>query len=53
MRTSCVQDIENISACEFCVYLVVPNKLGKVMKYEGKKMSIILVFNGQIVSVCT
>jgi len=40
MRTSCVQDSENI--CDFYVLPVVPNKLGKVMKYEAKKiMSII------------
>jgi len=38
MRTSCVQDSENISSCEFDVFPVVPNKLGKVMKYEAKKM---------------
>jgi len=38
MRTSCVQDIENISSCEFYVFPVFPNKLGKVMKYEANKM---------------
>jgi len=32
--TSCVQDIENI--CEFDVFPVVPNKLGKDLKYEAK-----------------
>jgi len=37
MRKSCVQDIENIS-CEFYVFSVVPNKLGKVMKYEAEKI---------------
>jgi len=36
MRTSCVQDSENISSCEFHVFPVVPNKLGKVVKYEAK-----------------
>jgi len=36
MRKSCVQDIENTSSCEY-VFPVVPNKLGKVMKYEAKK----------------
>ena len=37
MRTTCVQDIENISSCSFCVYhAVVPIKLGKVIKYEAK-----------------
>jgi len=42
MGTSCVQDIKNISSCEFDVFPVVPNKLGKVMKYGAKKkMSII------------
>jgi len=34
MRTSCVQDIENT----FYVFPGVPKKLGKVMKYEAKKM---------------
>ena len=38
MRKVCVQDIENISSCSFCVYPVVPIKLGKVIKYEAKKM---------------
>jgi len=38
MRTSCVQDIKNISACEFYVFPVVPGKLEKVMKYEVKIM---------------
>jgi len=41
MSTSCVQDSENIS-CEFYVFPVVPNKLGKVMKYEAKKMMSII-----------
>jgi len=41
MRTSCVQDIENIS-CEFDVFPVVPNELGKVMKYEAKDMMSII-----------
>jgi len=41
MRTSCVQDSENIS-CEFYVFPVVPNKLGKVMKYEAKNMMSII-----------
>ena len=42
MRKVCVQDIENISSCSFCVYPVVPIKLGKVIKYEAKQiMSII------------
>jgi len=35
MPTSCVQDI----FCEFYVYLI---KLGKVMKYEAKKMMLII-----------
>jgi len=49
MRTSCVQGIENISSCEFYVYPVVPNKLGKVMKYEAKKiMSIIYLETSNI-----
>jgi len=44
MRTSCVQDIENISSCECYVFPVVPNNLGKVLKYEAKKiMSIIFL----------
>jgi len=43
MPTSCVQDIENISSCEFDVFPVVPNKLGKVVKYEAKNMSIIFL----------
>jgi len=38
MRTSCVQDVEDVS-CEFYVYPVVPNKLGKVMEYEAKNLS--------------
>src|SRR4029434_4914380 len=38
MRKVCVQDIENISSCSFCLYPVVPIKLGKVIKYEAKKM---------------
>ena len=38
MRKVCVQDIENISSCSFCVYPVVPIKLGKVIKYEAKKI---------------
>jgi len=42
MFTSCVQDIENISSCEFYVFLVVPNKLGKFMKYEAKKKMLII-----------
>jgi len=42
MRTSCVQDVENISSCEFYVFPVVPNKLGKVMKYEAKLMMSII-----------
>jgi len=42
MRTSCVQDIENISSCAFDVFPVVPNKLGKVMKYESKLMMSII-----------
>src|SRR4029434_7754362 len=37
MRKACVQDIENISSCSFCVYPVVPIRLGKVIKYEAKK----------------
>jgi len=37
MRTSRVQDVENISR-EFDVYPVVPNKLGKVMECEAKKV---------------
>jgi len=37
MRTSCVQDIENIS-CECYVFPVVPNKWGKVVKYKAKLM---------------
>jgi len=41
MRTSCVQDSENIS-CEFYVFPVFPNKLGKVMKYEANKMPSII-----------
>jgi len=36
MRTSCLQVIKNISSCEFYVFPVVPNELGKVMKYEAK-----------------
>jgi len=36
MRTSCVQDVENVSSREFGVFTVVPNKLGKVKKYEAK-----------------
>jgi len=43
MRTSCVQDIENISSCEFYVFPVVPNKLRKVMKYEAKKIMLIFL----------
>jgi len=40
MRTRCIQDLENISSCKFYVYP--ENKLGKVLKYEAKKiMSII------------
>jgi len=42
MRTSCVQDIENISSCEFDVFPVITNKLGKVMKYEAKQMMSII-----------
>jgi len=42
MRTSCVQDIENTSSCEFYVFPVVPNKLGKVMKHEAKNMMSII-----------
>jgi len=42
MGTSCVQDIENISSCEFYVFPVVPKKLGKVVKYEAKKMMSII-----------
>jgi len=42
MGTSCVRDIENISSCEFYVFPVVPNKLGKVMKYEAKIMMSII-----------
>src|SRR4029434_11019384 len=38
MRKVCVQDIENISSCSFCLYPVVPTILGKVIKYEAKKM---------------
>ena len=38
MRKVCVQDIENISSCSFCVYPVVPIKLGKVNKYEAKQI---------------
>ena len=38
MRKVCVQDIENISSCSFCVYPVVPIKLGKVIKYEAKQI---------------
>jgi len=41
MRTSCVQDVENTS-CEFYVYPVVPNKLGKVMKYKTKIMMLVI-----------
>jgi len=41
MRTSCVQDIENTS-CEFYVYPVVPNKLGKVMECEAKKLMFVI-----------
>jgi len=40
MRTSCVQDIENISSCEFEVF---PNKFGKILKYEAKKTKPIIV----------
>jgi len=40
--TSCVQDIEQI--CEFYVFPVVPNKLGKVMKYEAKTNDVIHLF---------
>jgi len=44
IKTSCVQDIENISSCEFDVFPVIPNKLGKAVKYEAKKiMSIIFL----------
>jgi len=42
MGTSCVQDIENISSCDFYVFPVVPNKLGKVMKYEAKNIMLII-----------
>jgi len=42
MRTSCVQDIENISSCECYVFPVVPNKLGKVVKYKAKLMMSII-----------
>jgi len=42
MRTSCVQDIENISSSECYVFPVVPNKLGKVMKYEAKIIMLII-----------
>src|SRR4029434_5182618 len=38
MRTACVQDIANMSSCSFYVYTVVPIKLGKVNKYEAKKI---------------
>jgi len=41
MRTSCVQDIENIS-CEFYVYPVVPNKWGKVMECEARKLMLVI-----------
>jgi len=41
MCTSCVQDIENISS-EFYVFPVVPNRLGRVMKYEAKKIMLII-----------
>jgi len=44
MGTSCVQDSGNISSCEFYVFPVVPNKLGKVMKYEAKKKMSIIFF---------
>src|SRR4029434_10681572 len=37
MRKVCVQDIENVSSCSFCVYPVLPIRLGKVIKYEAKK----------------
>jgi len=42
MRTSCVQDSENISSCKCYVFPVIPNKLGKVMKYEAKKIMLII-----------
>ena len=42
MRTTCVQDIENISSCSFCVYPIVPIRLEKVIKYEAKKMMSII-----------
>ena len=45
MRKVCVQDIENISSCSFCVYPVVPIKLGKVIKYEAKQIIIIYKSN--------
>jgi len=44
MRTSCVQDSENISTCECYVFPVVPNKLGKFMKYAAKKILSIIFF---------
>jgi len=44
MRTSCVQDSEKISSCVFYVFPVVPNKVGKVMKYEAKKIMSIVFF---------
>jgi len=43
MGTSCVQDSENIS-CKCYVFPVVPNKLGKVMKYEFYKIMSIIYF---------
>ena len=42
MRKACVQDIENISSCSFCVYPVVPIRLRKVIKYEAKKTMLII-----------
>jgi len=42
MRTRCVQDIENMSACECYAFTVVPNRLGKVLKYEAKKITLII-----------
>ena len=42
MRKACVQDIENISSCSFCIYPVVPIRLRKVIKYEAKKTMLII-----------
>jgi len=48
MRTSCVQDSENISAWECYVFTVVPNKLGKVTKYVNHFLETLNIEWGQI-----